>query len=244
MKILSAASIFLISSKISAAFGSSIQRSQLEQKEQRQQQHIRALQLRSREAVGDSSREEPMDDVINELFRDISDESYDRIANFYNQLSIGIDTALLQVNPDIDEEDLLGFREAFVDFLEDDNDVSEFAGITEGDGGDEVDIDTLEKVEGGLVGNDGGRQRGWSQASYHKYWNKGCRDKHRGKGRSGYDYDLYRHSSHEYCKSKCNGLGNHCYGYEYSSHSDKCEIWWVPIHYADNVHGLDCYVKN
>lgn len=238
MKITSTASILLLSSKISVGFGSSIQGSQLKQKEQRQQQPIRALQLRSGEASGDSASKDLMDDVINELFRDIDDEAYDRIAYFYNQLSIGIDTALLQVNPDIDEEDLVGLREVFVDLLEDDNDASE------GDEGYGIDIDTLEKVPDDLAGNASGRQRGWGQASYYKqYRDKGCRDNHGGKGHKGHDYDLYRHSTHDYCKSKCDGLGNHCYGYEYSSQSHKCEIWRVPIHYVDYVHGLDCFIK-
>eukprot|EP01083_Nonionella_stella_P066024 173555_1 len=63
------------------------------------------------------------------------------------QLSIGIDTALLQVNPGIDEEDLVDLREVFIDLLEDDNDVSE------GDEANGIDIDTLEKVPDDLAGN-------------------------------------------------------------------------------------------
>ena len=124
----------------------------LKEKEQRQQQPTRTLQLRSGEAVVGSTSEEPMDDVVDGLFRDIEDEAYDRITNSYNQLSFGIDTALLQVNPDIDEEDLVYFRQIFIDFLEDENHVpdtfsdtslsSSDEAITEGDGGDDIGVDT------------------------------------------------------------------------------------------------------
>ena len=75
-----------------------------------------------------------------------------------------------------------------MDFLENGNDVSDVPGIADGDGGDGIDNDTLEKVKDEFVGNDGGRQHGWS--SYYNYSNKGCRNKDGGKGSSGYEYDL------------------------------------------------------
>jgi len=43
----------------------------------------------------------------------------------------------------------------------------------DGDGGNELDGDTMEKVKNDLAGNDGGRQHGRGQASYHKYLSKG-----------------------------------------------------------------------
>jgi len=152
MKLISVASILVLSSEIGVGFGFSIRGTVLKEKEQRQQQPTRTLQLRSGEAVVGSTSEEPMDDVVDGLFRDIEDEAYDRITNSYNQLSFGIDTALLQVNPDIDEEDLVYFRQIFIDFLEDENHVpdtfsdtslsSSDEAITEGDGGDDIGVDT------------------------------------------------------------------------------------------------------
>eukprot|EP01083_Nonionella_stella_P093130 260845_1 len=252
MKFLSAACVLLLSSNASVVFGSNIQGAELEQG-QRKQQSTRALGLRSGEIVGDDTSEKPMDDtdIVSELFNKLDDEDYDLLARSYNDLSDDIEIALLQVNPDLTEEDLVYAREAFVDFLENDNDVpdttpdtslpsSEFD-TAEEDGSDGIDMDTLEKVDDELAGNDRDRQRGL--ASYNKHWNKGCRNYHGGKGSSGHDYDLYRHATHDYCKSKCNGLGHKCHGYEYDSHNRKCEVWRGRIQYVQYVHGLDCYIK-
>jgi len=241
MNLLSKACIVLLSSNASVAFGSTGS-----EKEHGKEQSGRNLGLRGGEMKGDDASDEVINERISNLFDDVDDEMYDLVAMSYNRLSDEINSALLDVNPDLDEEGLAYARDAFLDFLQDDNDVpDDTVDDPEGEAKDEHMLDILQDInEESNVDGSMTHTRGWGHTSYYrKKENKGCRNYQGKRGRSGKDYDLYNHVSKSYCESKCDGL-SHCYGYEYSSHDSKCEIWRVPIRHVQFVHGLDCYIKN
>eukprot|EP01083_Nonionella_stella_P260627 888386_1 len=226
MNLLSKACLVLLSSNASVAFGSTGS-----EKEHGREQSSRNLGLRGGEMIGEDASDEIMDNRISNLFEKVDDEMYDLLAVLYNQLSDEISSTLLEENPDLDEEGLAHAREAFLGFLQDDNDVPDDTNYDPEDEAEDEDIfDSLEEVieESNADGSMKRTRGGWAHTSYHKRGNKGCRNYKGKKGRSGKDYDLYKHVSKSYCESKCNGSG-YCYGYEYSSYDSKCEIWKVLI---------------
>jgi len=271
MNLFSAASFILLSSTASSASGSNIHRDEIEN-EHGEQQSLRNLALRSGEVTSQNNGQDLERDEIDDIFEEIDDGMYDILADSYNQLTNEINSALLVANPDLEEEGLVYAREAFMEFLKEDNDVPDADDTGEEEDEDEdegegegEDVTAFGAVADGLgggagasVGSDlmdevweepndnGGMQRGrsYGRTTYRKYEHKGCRNSHRGKGSSHHEYNLYYHFSSSSCKSKCNSLGRDCYGYEYHSDDKKCEVWKVPVKHVQYVHGLDCYIKN
>jgi len=237
MNLLSKAVLVLLSSNASVAFSSTSS-----EKEHGKEQSCCTLGLRSDEMIGKDASKEVIDDRIIDLFERVDDEMYDLLAVSYNRLSDKISNALLEVDPDLNEEGLAYARDVFLNFLQDDNDVPD---DTNDDPEDEAEYgDTFDSLDLEESNGDGSTKRtrgGWGHTSYRKKRNKGCRNYKENKGRSGMDYDPYNNVSKSYCESKCNGSG-YCYGYEYYSYDRKCEIWRVPIHHVEHVHGLDCYI--
>ena len=269
MNLFSAACFIHLSSTASSASGSTIRRDKIEN-EHGEQQSLRNLALRSEEAMSTSNDQDLESNELNDIFEDINDGVYDSLADSYNQLTDEINSALLVVNPDLEEESLAYAREAFMEFLKEDNDVPDdadntrfpskvpveeededgtaFGDIADGlDGGDRASVGSGSIEEVWEEPNDnGGMQRGrsYGRITYHKYEHKGCRNSHGGKGSKHHEFDLHYHFSSSSCKRKCNSLGRQCYGYEYSSHDMKCEVWRVPVKHVQYVHGLDCFVKD
>jgi len=79
--------------------------------------------LQTKENLDVNASKEPMVGEISDLFKDLKDEAYDLIANYYDQLSDEIRSAILCVNPDLNEESLAYVRGAFMDFIKEDNDI-------------------------------------------------------------------------------------------------------------------------